>query len=72
MVVDVRTEPSFSAGTRRVLPDARQLADYFPRFDVSPDGERFLFIEAATLRQKRSLVVILHWTEELNRLVPIP
>ena len=69
MVVDVRTEPSFHAGTPRVLIEAQQLALYEEGFDVSPDGQRFLFVETS-VRQKRSLVVILNWTEELKRLVP--
>ena len=70
MAVEVRTEPSFSAGTSRVLLDAQQLAAYTEPFDVSPDGQRFLFVEDVSLSQKRSLVVILNWTEELKRLVP--
>ena len=70
MVVEVGTEPSFSAGTPRVLLDAQQLAAYTEPFDVSPDGQRFLFVEDVSLSQKRSLVVILNWTEELKRLVP--
>jgi len=70
MTVDVRTEPGFSAGTPRVLLDAQRLAAYTEPFDVSPDGQRFLFVENTALRQNRSLVVILNWTEELKRLVP--
>ena len=70
MAVDVRTEPSFRAGAPRVLLEAQQLADYIESFDVSPDGQRFLFVEDVTLSQNRSLVVILNWTEELKRLVP--
>ena len=70
MAVDVRTEPRFNAGTPRVLLDAPQLAAYRERFDVSPDGQRFLFVEDAAVRDNRSLVVILNWTEELKRLVP--
>ena len=69
MVVDVRTEPSFSAGTPRVLLDAQQLTAYRESFDVSPDGERFLFVDTLS-RDTKSLVVILNWTEELKRLVP--
>ncbi len=50
MTVDVRTEPSFNAGTPRVLLDAPQLAAYTEGFDVSPDGQRFLFVEDVALR----------------------
>lgn len=69
MVVDVRTEPSFIAGSPRVLLDARQLTSYGGSYDVSPDGERFLFSDNLTTASM-SLVVILNWTEELKRLVP--
>ena len=69
MVVEVRTEPSFSSGTPRVLLDARRLAAYTEGFDVSPDGQRFLFVENVALRENRSLVVILNWTEKMKRLV---
>ena len=69
MVVDVRAEPSFTAGAPRVLLDARQLTSYGGSYDVSPDGERFLFSD--NLTTSMSLVVILNWTKELKRLVPI-
>ena len=39
---------------------------------LSPDGQRFLFVENATFARMRSLVVVLNWTEELKRLVPMP
>jgi len=71
MAVDVRTEPTFSAGTPRTLLDAQQLAGYADPFDVSLDGERFLLVEDERAGLKRSLVVVLNWTEELKRLVPL-
>jgi hypothetical protein len=68
--VDVRTEPTFSVGARRVLFDAsdyeRDVAGHVP-FDITPDDERFVFI-----RQEggsRDLVVVLNWFEELLRRV---
>ncbi len=70
MAVDVRTEPTFSAGTPRTLLDAQQLAGYADPFDVSLDGERFVLVEDESAGLRRSLMVVLNWTEELKRLVP--
>ena len=70
MAIDVRTEPSFRMGTPRELFTAEQLAAYRQSFDVSSDGERFLFVEDVEIRERASLVVILNWTDELKRLVP--
>jgi Tol biopolymer transport system component len=41
-------------------------------YDVSPDGQRFLMIKegAGGATPPPSLVVVQHWVEELNRLVP--
>jgi hypothetical protein len=41
-------------------------------YDVSPDGQRFLTIQAATGPEGRraQLVVVLNWFEELQRRVP--
>ena len=70
MAVDVRSEPTFSSGTPRTLLDAQQLAGYADPFEVSLDGEQFLLVEDESAGLKRSLVVVLNWTEELKRLVP--
>jgi serine/threonine-protein kinase len=71
MVVDV------SAGVDRLLSPARQLFDQryvfqnisAANYDVSPDGQRFVMIkdEAGSGR----LNVVLNWTQELKRLVPV-
>ena len=43
-------------------------------YDVSADGKRFLLIKDAAPRAAAALqlVVVLHWSEELRRLVPNP
>ena len=72
MVVDITTQPTFRAGTPRVLLEegfrltARgQSANY----DVTADGQRFLMVQGgdANLTQ---LNVVLNWFEELLRRVP--
>ena len=42
-------------------------------YAVSPDGQRFLMIKDATTdgtAPRPSMTVVLHWVEELKRLVP--
>jgi hypothetical protein len=72
MVVDITTQPTFQAGTPRVL-----LEEGFrltgrgssANYDVTPDGQRFLMVQGgdANLTQ---LNVVLNWFEELKRRVP--
>jgi hypothetical protein len=74
-----RPNESFAVGTPMKLMDG---AGYYNTtatpnrgriYDVSPDGSRFLRIkegESEASASRRSLVIILNWIEELNRLVP--
>jgi serine/threonine-protein kinase len=39
-------------------------------YDVSPDGQRFLMLQAGVDQSRPQMVVVQHWFEELNRLVP--
>jgi serine/threonine-protein kinase len=75
VAVPIQTQPGFSAGNPTKLFDA----PYFPvsgtrRYDVTADGQRFLFIkydaDQSDLSSRSSLVVIQNWQEELKRLVP--
>ena len=73
-VVDVETEPDFAAATPRVLFEGRY---EFERngfgtlnYDVSLDGQRFLMVQSDTSAAS-GYAVVLNWTEELKRLVPI-
>ena len=72
MAAELDTDPPLGAGTSRVLLESPALTGYGNAFDVSPDGQRFLFIHES-LRDvgRRSLEVVLNWSEELKRLVPI-
>ncbi len=64
MVVSVQMEPEFKASRPRVLFEG----PYSPRFDNSPDGQRFLMIKTET--EAVPIHVVLNWFEELDRLVP--
>jgi Tol biopolymer transport system component len=39
-------------------------------YDVSPDGQRFLMLQAGVDQSRPQMIVVQHWFEELNRLVP--
>ena len=74
MAVDVTTQPTFQAGTPRVVLDGgfrltagAQGANY----DISPDGQRFLVIQGSDANLTQ-LNVVLNWFEELKQRVPVP
>ena len=39
-------------------------------YDVSPDGQRFLMLQAGVDQSRPQMIVVQHWFEEPNRLVP--
>jgi serine/threonine protein kinase/Tol biopolymer transport system component len=66
--VPVETQPTFKAGTTRVL---FQSPSYGLGYDVAPDGQHFLMIkEKEAPASSKELSIILHWTDELKRRVP--
>ena len=74
MSVAVTTEPGFAVSTPRLLADVPvQTSSFYGangEFDVSPDGQHFLFVKA---REQTALPaevrVVLNWGEALNGLV---
>ena len=73
MVVDVRAQPAFTAGSPRLLFEGR----YEPSpaggqgYDVSLDGQRFLMVQAAEPDQPATQInVVLNWFEELKQRGP--
>ena len=65
MSVGVTTQPSFSASMPRIVADMppKVNSDY----DVSPDGQRFLFVKSNVEKGPLDEVrVVLNWTEELK------
>jgi Tol biopolymer transport system component len=71
--VAVAMRPDGSIGAPRRLFDRSTflLNDRFHSYGVSPDGKRFLMIQRDPASVPRQLNVILNWTEELKRLVPM-
>ena len=74
MSVGVTSQPGFTASTPRVLADVPlQTSSFYGangEFDVSPDGENFLFIKAREQNALPSEVrVVLNWDEGLKNLV---
>jgi hypothetical protein len=71
MAVDVRTEPTLSAGSPHELFHGGfdQPTSPFPIFGVSPDGKRFVILAPSDSGQPRTQIdVVLNWTNDLLRL----
>jgi serine/threonine-protein kinase len=78
MVVDIRTQPTFSAGKPRLLFETPQAA--FQAFgavgadySVSADGQRFLMVRPGEQAQTSltQINVVMNWFEELKRRAPL-
>jgi serine/threonine-protein kinase len=75
IAVDIASEPTFRAGTPRVLFEG----EFEPRpglgtnFDATPDGQRFLMIKNGgdTASEQKQLIFIENWFEELKRKMPV-
>ena len=74
MVVDVTTQPTFTAGTPKVLFEGQYVDSVVvanTEYDVAPDGQRFLMIQPIEREGGLSQIqVVLNWFEELKRRVP--
>jgi hypothetical protein len=76
-VVPVRTGAVFSVGNPTKLFDAPYVSAVQARsYDVFPDGQRFVMIKDTPNAQpsgatSASIIVVLNWSEELKRLVPV-
>jgi len=73
MVVEINTLPAFNATRPRVL-FAGTFAQSPGRYnhDVSPDGQRFVMLNAGEdERTATQINVLLNWLEELKQRVPV-
>ena len=79
MAVAVKTEPTFSFETPKILFRGTYISqpgrlvnvplqNYL--WDVSPDGRRFLMMKEAGSTASKRINIVLNWFEELKRLVP--
>jgi hypothetical protein len=73
-VVDIQTEPDFSAGPPQLLfeKDGYFSSNPIREYDLSLDGQRFLMVksEVRESRPVKEMILIQNWFEELKRLVP--
>ena len=75
MVVGIKTEPTFTAGSPVVLFTGRYttFTGVDVNYDISPDGQRLLMIKTADEEEGQAQInVVLNWFEELKRVVPTP
>jgi len=71
MSAEVKSMSPLVLGARTRLMDVSQYeAGYFHDFDVSADGQRFLFIRAEPDARPTRIDVITNWFPALERLVP--
>ncbi len=72
MLVGIKTEPTFTAGSPVVLFTERYaIGGAVANYDISPDGQRFLMIKEAYEDEGQGQIhVVQNWVEELKRLVP--
>jgi hypothetical protein len=70
MVVETTTRPSFSASNPKLLFEGRY-ATYqsLPDYDVTPDGQRFLFLKAGE-EARSEISVVLNWASDLKQKAP--
>ena len=82
MVVAVDTAETFSAETPALLFSVPYALDNAgggagnPNYDISPDGEQFVFVEqdapTGGAGELAPITVVLNWVEELKDRVPVP
>ena len=80
MVVSVKTEPSISLETPKMLFRGERVYisnAFFTYWDIHPDGNRFLMIKDPISgvpregRSGRTINIVLNWFEELKQRVPV-
>ena len=72
VAIEAQTEPTFHAGTRRELFETPYEAGSVPlrNYDVTRDGQTFVFVRDASGRSRKVVNVVLNWTSGLAREAP--
>ena len=67
----VETEPTFAPGQAEVLFSATEFRSTAaePRYDVTPDDERFIMIRQTGETGAGEIIVVVNWFEELRQRV---
>ena len=75
MVVSIQTrDQTLNAGKPGVLFEGSYMShanpNGYPKYDIAPDGNRFLMMKEGTVQDHSQINVVLNWFEEIKRLVP--
>jgi len=71
MAAEVTTQPQFKAGTPWILFEGPYLNVAGVSYDLAPDGRFLLLEENYKQPTTTQLQVILNWSEEVKRRVPV-
>jgi len=71
VAVETQTTPSFRAGPQRILFEMLYDRGTEPlrEYDVTRDGQTFVFVGGAGEKLRKEVDVVLNWTSELGRQV---
>ncbi|MGH9316954.1 MAG: hypothetical protein ACRD1P_07605, partial [Thermoanaerobaculia bacterium] len=67
MAVDIKADSGFDAGTPKALFDVRLKGISGSKYDVSPDGQRFLANVTIGEAQANPITLVLNWAAELKK-----
>jgi len=73
MVAEIKTQPAFTAARPRQLFEGGYEGPVSSRanFDISPDGRRFLMLQAAGRREASAEIkIVTNWFDEVRRRAP--
>lgn len=72
--VSILTEPTVQVASPELLFEGRFMASsslWGRNYDISPKGDFFVLIEEGEIQPATQINVVLNWSEELRRLVPV-
>ena len=70
MAVELKTGGTFEPGIPKALFDlsaVKMAVGGYAGYDVTADGQRFLFVSQMTETSPSSLAVVVNWTAEVKR-----
>jgi Tol biopolymer transport system component len=71
MAIAISTKPTFSAGPPRELFHGNFASTDIPNYDVTADAQQFVMVQSNDEAEARTIRLIDHWTQELERAVPV-
>jgi hypothetical protein len=71
MAVSIATRPSLVASRPRELFRGVFTSTDIPNYDVNADATQFVMVQQPDEAEGRSIRLIDHWTDELQRLLPV-